>query len=65
MATGGVTSWQGGHNYPDAESLRGARKRPKNVTSSFFNTIHFLPKDLRFEHGSAKFTSCPGRYLTS
>jgi len=24
----------------------------------------FLLKDLRFEHGSAKLASCPGRYLT-
>jgi len=28
-------------------------------------TVHLLPKDLRFSHGGAKLTSCPGRHLTS
>jgi len=55
---------QGGHNAPGAESLRGAPKSPNNVTSAFFNTVHLLPKDLKFEHGSAKLASCPGRHLT-
>ena len=32
--------------------------------STFFNTVHFLQKDLRFEHGGAKPASCPGRHLT-
>jgi len=54
-----------GHNYPGAESLRGAPKSPNNVISTFFNTVHLLPKDLRFEHGSTKLASCPGRHLTS
>jgi len=38
---------------------------PNNVTSTFFNTLHLLPKDIRFEHGDAKLASCPGRHLTS
>ena len=48
----GVT--RGAHNFPGAESLwgakslRGAPKNPNNVTSTFFNTAHMLPKDLRF-----------------
>jgi len=42
----------------------GAPKSPKNVTSTFFNTVHLFPKDLRFEHGGAKLASCPGRHLT-
>ena len=37
-----------------------APKSPNNVTSTFFNTVHSLPKDLRFEHGGAKLASCPG-----
>jgi len=60
--SGGVTR---GHNCPGAESLRGAPKSPKNVTGTFFNTAHLLPKDLRFKHGGAKLASCPGRHLTS
>ena len=37
----------------------------KNVTSTFFNTVNLLPKDLRFKHGGTKLVSCPGHYLTS
>jgi len=43
----------------------GAKKSPENVTSTCFNTVHLLLKDLRFEHGGAKLASCPGRHLTS
>jgi len=43
----------------------GSPKSPNNVTSTFFNTVHLLPKDLRFEHGGAKLAPCPGRCLTS
>ena len=43
----------------------GAPKSSNNVTSTFFNTVHLLPKDLKFEHGGAKRASCPGRCLTS
>jgi len=28
------------------------------------NTVHLLPKDLRFEHRGTKLCSCPGRHLT-
>jgi len=48
----------------EAESLRGAPKRPNYVTSTFFNTVHMLPKDLSFEHGAAKLAYCPGRHST-
>jgi len=48
-----------------AEWLREAPKSPNNVASTFFNTVHLLPKDLRFEYGDAKLASCPGRHLTS
>ena len=47
---------QGGHNVPSAESL-GMLRCPNNVTSTFFNTVHFHPKD-------PKLASCPGRHLT-
>jgi len=43
----------------------GAPKSPNNVTSTFFNRVHLLPKDIKFEHGSAKLASCPGRHLAS
>jgi len=37
---------------------------PNNGTSTFFNTVHLLPNNLRFEHEGAKLASCPGRNLT-
>jgi len=57
------------HNSPGSESLwgakslRGAPKSTNNVTNTFFDTVHLLPKDLRFEHEGAKLASCPGRHL--
>ena len=42
-----------------------APKSPKNVASTFFNTVNLLPKDLMFEQGGAKIASYPGRHLTS
>jgi len=42
-----------------------APKSPKNVASTFSNTVHLLPKDLRFEHGDAKHVSYPGHHLPS
>jgi len=33
--------------------------------STFFNTVHLLPRYLRFDHGGAKPASCPGLHLTS
>jgi len=42
-----------------------APKSLNNITSTSFNTVHLLPKDLRFEYGGAKLASCPGRHLTS
>jgi len=32
----------------------GATKCPNNVTSTLFNTVNLLPKDLRLEHGAPK-----------
>jgi len=52
-------------HYRGAKSLRAASKSPNNVTSTFFDTIHFLPKNLNFEHVGAKLASCPGRHLIS
>jgi len=43
----------------------GAPKSPNNLTSTFLNTVHFLPIDLSFKHGGAKLASCPARHLTS
>jgi len=51
--------------FPGRQITAWARKSPNNVTSTFVNTVHLLPKDLRFEHGGAKLASCPGRHLTS
>jgi len=44
--------------------IAGAPKSPNNVTSTFFNTVHLLPNDIRFEHGGAKLASCPGHHLS-
>ena len=67
-----VARWdQRGRNSPGVGSLWGRRmaagvpKSPNNVTSAFFNRVHFLPKDLSFEHDCAKLASCPGRHLTA
>jgi len=43
----------------------GGAKRPNNVTSTFFNSVHLLQKDLRFEHGDTKLASCPGANLVT
>ena len=38
------------------ESPRGVPKSPNNVTSTFFNTVNLLQKELRFEHGGGHLT---------
>jgi len=38
-------------HYGGAESLREPPKSPNKVTSTFFNTVNLLSKELRFEHG--------------
>jgi len=48
-----------------AKPQLGAPKSLTNFTSTFFDTVNFLPNDLRFEHGGAKLASCLGRCLTS
>jgi len=48
---------EGENISPGAESLRGLPKSSNNVASTFFNTVHLLPKDLRFEHGAVKLAS--------
>jgi len=60
-----------GRNYPGAESLwehwniAGAPKNHSIVTRTFFNAVHLLPEDLRFENWAAELASCSGRHLTS
>jgi len=57
---------QEGSNSTGAQSLWGRRitagvaENLNSITSAFFNTVHLLPKDLRFEHGGAKLASAPG-----
>jgi len=63
------TTVAGGHMQGRNEDGQGgaiprARKSPNNVTCTFLNTVQLLPKDLRFEHGGARFASCPGRHQT-
>jgi len=61
----GGTILRAPNHYGAAEWLRWAPKSPDNVTSTFFNGVHLLTKDLRFEYGGAKLASCFGSYLTS
>jgi len=58
----GVTRGARGAQFPRPRITMGA---PNHVTNTCFNTVHLLPKDLRFEHGGAKLASCPGRHVTS
>jgi len=53
-----------GAQFPGRQITMGAPKRPNNVTSTFFNTVHSLRKELSFEHGGgAKLvTSLPAVY---
>ena len=59
----GVPRGERRHNALGAQSL-GERKSSNNAASVFFNTVHLLPNNLRFEHGDAKLFSCPGRHYT-
>ena len=54
----GVT-W-GANNFLGAESLWEVPKNPNNVTSTFFNAINLVPKDLRFKHGAPNLLLAPG-----
>jgi len=66
-----ITSGKHSNYVPQRGVTRGGKggtiprapKSPNNVTRTFFNTIHLLPKDIRFEHGGAKLACCPGRHL--
>ena len=61
----GRNEWGKGGAIPRALNHSGGDKCPNNIASTFFCTVHLLPKDLGFEHGGAKLASCPGRHLTS
>jgi len=54
-----TTRGASGVNAPSAESL-GAPKSPSNVASTFFNTVHLLPKDLSSNMGEPNFFFAPG-----
>jgi len=57
---------EAGRRGGKGETIPGRRKVPTmSQTSTFFDTVQLLRKNLRFEHGSAKLTSCPGSHLTS
>ena len=65
--TGGAEILRGAPNdYGGAEWLWVCRmvvrapKSSNNVTSTFFNTVDLLPKDLRFEHGLPNLLLAPG-----
>jgi len=54
-----------GGTMPGAPNHWVAPKSPNNVTNTFFNTAHLLPRDLRFELEGTRLVSCPGRHLPS
>jgi len=41
-----------GAQFPGRRITAGAPTSPNNVTITFLNTVHLLPKDLAFEHGA-------------
>ena len=51
---------------PGRRIIGGRRKVTKmlQLASTFFNTVHLLPKDIKFEYGGAKLVSCPRCHLT-
>ena len=67
---GGAVSRAPSH-YGGAKSLQErpmaakVQKSPNNVTNTFFNAKHLLPKDISFEYWGAKLASYPGCHLTS
>ena len=67
----GVTRRARGAHFSGAKSSWGASndcgspKSPNIVIGTFFNAVHLLPKDLRFEHCGARLASCSGCNLTS
>jgi len=61
VTTGGVKGTQ----FLGRRIIMGTPKCLNSFISTFFNTVNFLPEDLRFEHGDDKLASCPGRHLTS
>jgi len=72
LYTQGPNEGEKGGTIPRALNHYGTRRmtavgaeNPNNITSTFFNTVHLLPNDLKFEHGGAKLTCCPGRHQTS
>jgi len=56
---------QGRNEGGKGDTIPRAPESFNNVASTFFNTVHLLPKDFRFEHGGAKLVCYPGRHLTS
>jgi len=46
--TRGVTRGERGSQFPGSRITAGAPKSTNNVTSTFFNTVNFLPKKLKF-----------------
>ena len=60
-AASGVTR---GAQFP-GRRMNGEGAEKSQQCQKYFNRVHLLPKDLRFEHWGAKLASCPGRHLTS
>jgi len=64
-----VTREARGKQFQSANSLRetlndyGDAKSRNNLATTFFNTVHLLPKDIRFEHGGTKLAFCPRHHL--
>jgi len=51
--------WERGTILREANHYGGAENL-NSITSAFFNAVHLLPKDLRFQHGGPKLLLAPG-----
>jgi len=49
-----------GAQFPGGRMTAGCAESPNNVTSTFLNTVHLLPKDPKLDHGGAKLALAPG-----
>jgi len=60
ISPGANSLWGALNHCGSAELLREAPKSPNNVTSTFFNTVNLLPKELRFDHWAPNLFVAPG-----
>jgi len=55
----GRNEWGKGAQFSGRQITARVPKSPNIVTSTFFNTVHLLPKDLKFEQGAPNLLLVP------